>query len=466
MTPAAQGGDESMSWFVHNMPVSTDYGLPVPQPAIYYGFQPYDYALAPNLLGEIDYPGEDGNVMTNYAGTGGVALSSVFRKLFFAIYFQDRNVFFTTKTTAQTRVLFRRNISESIQRITPFLTLDNDPYLVLTDAGFFWIQDAYTLSDHYPYAQTIDDKFNYIRNSIKIVIDAYNGDIMYYRLGNDPIAQAYDRMYPGLMRPMADMPAQLRSHLRYPKDLFEIQMHIFARYHQTHPESFYLQDDNWELSKSHRGGQAMIMRPYYLTLDDLNAEGGGFMLVFPLSPIERNNLRALAVAACDGDRYGKITVLSFPRGKQVYGPSQINSLVDQDTDISQQLTLWDQAGSEVQRGRIIILPVDDFLLYIQPVYLSSATRLKIPELKRLIVSDGEVAAMGLTLDIAIGELEKKIKTRQRQRRPRSQRSISSSSGQNNISRQPDVKSSAITSTVTAPAAQEAGAASGQSSKSN
>ncbi|MBW1899308.1 MAG: UPF0182 family protein, partial [Deltaproteobacteria bacterium] len=419
MTPAAQGGDESMTWFIRDMPVKSEYNLRIKNPSIYYGLGHYDYAIVPNEVGEVDHPKDEINELVNYNGRGGIPLSSFIKKLLFAVYFKDRNIFFTSKTMENSRILFRRNIRESIKMITPFFLLDGDPYIVTTSKGLFWIQDAYTFSDQYPNAQPYSSGINYIRNSVKIVADAYNGSIDYYITSSkDPIIRTYQKIYPGLLKPIEKMDPELKQHLRYPKDLFEYQLTMYADYHQTDPEMFYLHEDAWELPKLKSVNQSVPMKPYYLTLKLFDSTKQEFFLLSPLSPIGRNNLSALAIAGCDGDNYGKIFVYSFPKGIQVYGPSQINTLIDQDTDIAQKLTLWDQAGSEVIRGRMIILPVGNIVLYIQPVYLSSATRLKIPELKRMIVSQGEVVAMAASLEEAIQELEIKLEKRIKRQKSR------------------------------------------------
>ncbi|MFZ5572046.1 MAG: UPF0182 family protein [Thermodesulfobacteriota bacterium] len=412
MTPAAQGGDENMTWFVRDMPTRSDYDVQIRQPEIYYGIGKYSYAIVPNELGEIDYPRDEANVLSNYSGEGGIAMSSLYRKLTFALYFKDRNIFLTPKTNDNSRMLLHRNVSERIRRLAPFFQLDSDPYLVSTAKGLCWIQDGYTVSDRYPNSQPYNSRFNYIRNSVKIVVDAYHGTTDFFMADeSDPIIQAYRRIYPGLIKPMEAMPEELRSHLRYPKDLFEVQMNIYAKYHQTDPQIFYRQEDSWEISKLIRKDQTTTLQPYYLTINMIHRDRNEFLLLCPMSPLGRNNLRALALAGCDGDSYGKLLVYDFPKGKQVYGPSQIDSLIDQDTEIAQQLTLWDQAGSEVIRGRMTILPVGNMILYVQPVYLSSSTRLKIPELKRLIVSEGEIVAMAPSLEEAFERLESKLTER-------------------------------------------------------
>lgn len=413
MTPAAQGGDELMTWFVRDMPSSSEYGIEIEQPGVYYGLGKYDYAIAPNKIGEMHYPNAESNVKIDYDGTGGIPLNSFLRirRLLFWNYFGDSDIFLTDQVNKNSRILLRRNIVDAINMITPFFLLDSDPYIVSTDKGLFWIQDAFTTSRSYPIAQPYNPQFNYIRNSVKIIVNAYNGNIDYYIADkDDPIIQAYNRIYPGLLKPLADMPPELKAHLRYPKDLFEVQLSMYGEYHQTDPATFFGHEDIWEMPILSSVNQSIPIRPYYLTLN-LNQGSPEFLLLSPMSSRDRNNLRALAVAGCDGNNYGKIFVYRFPEGQLIYGPSQINSLIDQDTEIAQQLTLWDQAGSEVKRGRMIILPIDNFVLYIQPVYLSSATHLKIPELKRLIVTQGDVYVMAPSLEEAFKMLDEKLRVR-------------------------------------------------------
>lgn len=412
MTPASQNGDEVMTWFIRDMPVSSNFAFEVEQPGIYYGLGHYEYAIAPNDSGEVDHLDNENSVMSDYTGSGGIPISSYLRKLLLWTHLKERNIFFTTKTNELSRLLLRRNIIDRIKTITPFFLLDSDPYLVVTQKGLFWIQDAFTVSNYYPNVRSHNDQYNYIRNPVKIIIDAYNGSVDYYVTSPDePIVKAYAKIYPGLLKPIDEMPQELKAHLRYPKDLFKVQLAMYGEYHQTDPEAFYRRADSWEVPKLLQGEESFPSKPYYLTLNILNEETEEFLLLSPMSPSGRSNLRALAIAGCDGDNYGKLFMYSFPKGKQVYGPLQINTLIDQDTDIAQQLTLWDQAGSEVIRGRMIILPVGNFMLYIQPVYLSSATSLKIPELKRLIVSQGDIAVMDVSLENALKKLENRLNSR-------------------------------------------------------
>lgn len=422
MTPAAQGGEEPMTWFIKDIPPRSDYGFQIEQPGIYYGLADLGYAIAPNDSREIDYPTEEGNQLTDYQGRGGVPIHSLFRKLLFAVYFKEKDIFFTTKTNSQSRILFRRNIVERIKTITPFFLLDEDPYVVVTPKGLFWIQDAYTYSNRYPYAQSHHQKLNYLRNSVKIVVDAYNGTVDYYLADlRDPIIRAYQRMYPGLLKSLDRMPPELKSHLRYPKDLFEIQMEIYAKYHQTDPEIFYKQEDLLEFPEIHHNGTRVRLKPYYLTLNLIDREKFEFILLCPMTPRARANLRALCVVGCDGENYGKILVYNFPKGLLVYGPSQVDAFIDQDTQISEQLTLWNQLGSQVERGRMILLPIPGAVLYIQPVYLKAAAGVKIPQLKRLIINKGEVTVMEPSLEEGLAKLDKRLKELKERARQRLER---------------------------------------------
>ena len=413
MTPAGQAGDEPMVWFLRGISPESSFGFKIDQPDIYFGQIANDYVIAPNGSGEIDYPKGSSNVLTSYGGKGGVPIGSLLKRFVFSVYFKDRNIFFTSKLVPESRIIFRHKLTERIHTLAPYLILDRDPYLVVTQQKLFWIQDAYTVSDKYPMSMplaTPTGEVTYIRNSVKITMDAYNGNIDFYLFDpQDPIAGAYSTIYPGIFKDASQMPDELKPHVRYPKEIFETQMAIYAKYHQNDPEVFYQQEDTWEFAKTYKGKESSEISPYYLTLDLIEPGRFDFLLLLPMSPSGRDNLRSLTLVGCDQPYYGKIIVYNFPKGELVFGPSQIYALINQDTTISQQFTLWDQAGSEVDRGKMIILPVRNVMLYIQPVYLKSATRLKIPELKRLIVSQGQIVIMESSLEEAYAELQKRIK---------------------------------------------------------
>ncbi len=414
MTPAEQSGDEPMVWFLRGIPPYSDYGFEVKQPGIYYGRNANDkFVIAPNSSGELDYPKGSRNVMTAYSGKGGVPVDSILKRFVFSLYFKDKNIFFTTKMLPDSKIIFRNKLSTMLHILAPYLVLDKQPYLVVTKKRFYWIQDAYTRSHNYPYSTPYGngkEKINYIRNSVKIVIDAYNGTVDFYIWDpNDPIIEAYNRIYPGLFKDASRMPADIKEHVRYPKDIFETQMHIYAEYHMTDPEVFYQREDVWRFPKTFVETKPTKVIPYYLTLNLINPKRFDFLLLLPMSPIGRDNLRSLALVGCDPPYYGKIIIYNFPKGQLVYGPSQIYALINQNPTISEQFSLWDQAGSRVDRGKIIVLPVGKVILYIQPVYLKSATTLKIPQLMRLIVSEGQVVTMKRTLESAYADLVRKIK---------------------------------------------------------
>lgn len=414
MTPAGQGGDEPMTWFLKGIPLESNFGFTVKQPGVYFGkLKDYPYVIVPNDAGEFGYPQGDSNVTENYDGSGGVPINSALRKMMFAYYFKDSDIFFTTKTNRNSRMLFRRNIQQRIRILTPYLTLDHDPYAVVTEKNLYWIQDAYTTSSFYPYAASHGSgaaRINYIRNAVKIVVNAYTGSVDYYIFDTqDPLINAYRRMYPGLFKHESQMPPEIRSQVRYPQDLFDIQMNIYAKYHQTDPEVFYQQEDIWNIGiPETAGGSRRAAQSYYLTLNMIESDRFDFVLVSPVTPKGRANLRAMALAGSDKASYGKLIIYSFPKGALIYGPEQVHALINQDTMVSQQFTLWDQVGSQVARGNMIIFPVGKTLIYIQPVYLKSSTALKIPELKRLIMTQGQVVVMEKSLEEAFDKLNERV----------------------------------------------------------
>lgn len=412
MTAASRLSGDAVTWYLHNIPPESRYGLSIEQPRIYYGMGKYTYSIVPNNAGEMDYPKGDTNVTTNYDGRGGVKISSLFRKFLFAYHLKNKNIFFSTKITNQSKLLFRRNVIERIRHLVPYLQLDQTPYVAVTSKGIYWMVDAYTTADSYPASapHTAGDRsFNYIRNSVKIVVDAYHGSInLYIYDEKDPIIKAYAKIYPGLFQTKDKMPKELQAHIRYPKDLFDIQMRKYAKYHQTDPQVFYQQEDLWTFAESLGVNNTVPLQPYYVTLDLIESGKMDFMLLLPMFPKNRDNLRAMAIAGCDPDNYGKLIIYNFPKGELVYGPAQIDALINQDPDIAKQFTLWDQAGSQIVRGKMIILPMENSVLFIQPVYLKATSRVKIPELQRIIMSEGKTVVMEESVQQAYEELKGRI----------------------------------------------------------
>jgi uncharacterized protein len=410
MTPAAQGGEEPMTWFIQDIPPQSSYGFNIAQPGVYFGLLDYGYIIAPNSVGEFNFPTAEGDQLSNYQGKDGIYVHSLFRRLLFSLYYKQRDILFTMKTVPDSRILIRRNIVERIKTLTPFFLLDRDPYIVVTGKNLYWIQDAYTTSMHYPYSQPFENRLNYIRNSVKIVVDAYNGTVDYYLADEqDPIIQAYSRMYPGLIKPLSQMPADLRAHIRYPNDFFDIQVETYAKYHQTDPGEFYRQEDLWDFPEITHHQHNERMKPYFLTLNLITPEKFEFILVSPMTPRARTNLRSLMVAGCDGYNYGKIFAYDFPKGELVFGPAQIDAFIDQNTKIAQQFTLWNQLGSQVVRGRMILIPVTGGVVYVQPVYLKASAGVAIPQLQRLILNKGEVTVMEPSLEQGLGSLDQRMR---------------------------------------------------------
>ncbi|WP_462320779.1 UPF0182 family protein [Halochromatium sp.] len=424
MSPAAQVGEEAMEWYLKDMPPQSDDGLTIEEPGIYYGMQDLYDVIAPNALGEISYPGESGVVQDDYRADTAIPIDGWFRRAVFALYYRDYRLFFTTAIQADSQILIRRNVPSTIRVITPFLELDDDPYLVVTPEHLYWIIDAYTLSDRYPYAEPVNrnvaahpdhgmaspiaKEFNYIRNSVKIVVDAYTGEMDYYLADpTDPIARAYERMYPGLIKDMEAFPEALRPHIRYPQDLFTTQMQVYAKYHQTDPAVFYAQEDRWMFPRISRADEVKTLFPYYVTLNLIDRSRFEHLLLAPMNPMGRENMRAFAVVSSDADNYGRIIVYSLPTGMLVLGLSQIDALIEQDSKIAEQFTLWGRGGAEIQRGKLILILLDDVITYVQPVYLKAAQGVQIPQLKRVIVSQRGEVEMAPSLEEAVAALRER-----------------------------------------------------------
>jgi uncharacterized protein len=385
-------------------PVSPD-GLPIERPEIYFGEKTSNYVVVGGGTKEFDYPKGQDNVYTTYAGAGGVPLDSLWRRALFAWYLGDFKLLISDNVTDASRVLFRRLTQDRIRRIAPFLALDHDPYLVISDGRLVWMQDAYTVSNALPYSQpAVGAGINYIRNAVKIAVDAYDGTIRFYVAdAQDPILATYRRIFPSLFVPMDRMPQALRQHVRYPEDLFVLQASVYSTYHMTDPEVFYNKEDLWSFPQENYSGRAVRMEPYYTIMRLPGEPREEFILMMPMTPNNRDNMIAWLAARCDGAEYGSVIEYRFPKEKLIYGPSQIEARIDQDTTISQQLSLWNQTGSRVIRGNLLVIPIDDALLYVEPLYLSAENR-QLPELKRLIASSGDRVVMSQQVEPLLAAL--------------------------------------------------------------
>ncbi len=372
-------------------PQTSDPALAITEPRIYYGEQTLDYVLVNSPTAEFDYPRGDTNAYTRYTGAGGVALTSFWRRLVMALNFKDLKVLLSS--TPDTKVQFRRAIVERVRTLAPFLELDSDPYLVIANGRLVWIIDAYTHTRMYPYSTPLAGR-NYLRDAVKVVIDAYDGTVTFYLAEHEPLIDTYSAMFPGTFQPIDAMPASLRAHLRHPRDLFKTQALIYRTFHMSDPRVFYNKEDSWGLPMEIYGtGQRVPMEPYYLLLNER------FILMTPFTPANKDNM--IAWFAADSD--GTLTLYQFPKDELIYGPSQVEATIDQDSEISQQLTLWSQQGSKVTRGNLLVIPVEDSILYVEPLYLQAETG-QLPQLKRVIVSDGERVAMAPTLAAAFDKL--------------------------------------------------------------
>jgi uncharacterized membrane protein (UPF0182 family) len=390
--------------FIRDLPPVSTVNLPVDQPSIYFGEIPNDYAIVRTKTPELDYPRGNDNVMTTYGGSGGVPIGSFWRRLLFALRFWTTDILVTDQITPQSKILFNRQIVQRIQTLAPFLTLDADPYPVIANGRIYWVQDAYTTTDTYPYSTpttTTWGEINYVRNSVKIVIDAYNGTTTFYLAEpTDPIALTLGNVFPTLLRPLSEMPAAIRQHVRYPEDIFAIQAQMFATFHMTNPLTFYAKEDQWQPPTLGDGDRNTApMRPYYTVMKLPGEKQPEFIQMLPFTPQLKNNLSAWMVARSDGAHYGHLEVFEFPKQRIVYGPQQIVARINQDQLISPQITLWNQQGSEVNWGTLLVIPVEESLLYVRPLYLRSAKG--IPELKRVVVAYQNQIVMQETLKAAL-----------------------------------------------------------------
>jgi uncharacterized membrane protein (UPF0182 family) len=395
------GGDGLPVLFVSNIPPTTTTDLRITRPEIYYGELGNEFVVVRTTSPEFDYPKGDTNVFTTYAGKGGVPIDTRGRRLAFAFRFGDLKLLFSSSLTDESRIMYRRTISERVHALAPFLSYDQDPYLILRDDGsLVWMWDAYTTTDRFPYSQPHGSS-NYIRNAVKVVIDAYNGGVTFYQMDmDDPIATAWSKIYQGLLTPGDQMPADLRSHMRYPEDLFSAQAQVLATYHMSEPQIFYNKEDVWEIPNEIYASDEIPVVPYYEVLALPGQTEPEFALLQPFAPLSKKNLASLMVARQDGEHYGELMVIDFPKNKLVYGPSQMEARISNDPVISSQLTLWSQAGSEVIRGNLLVVPINQSVVYFEPVYLQ-AEQSPIPELTRVIVGYGDEIVMEPTLTDAL-----------------------------------------------------------------
>ena len=395
-------------YLVDNIPAESQFGLNITQPAIYFGEVAPGYKIVSTGIKEFDYPKGNDNVYASYQGKVGILLDSIWKRLLFAWTQKDINILLTSYLTPQSRIQIWRSVQERVSQIAPFLLLDHDPYAVLSEGRQFWIQDAYTVSDHYPYSsvQTSGsaEGMNYIRNSVKILVDMYDGTVSFYIMDpNDPVLAMYNRAFPGVFKDLSELPADLKAHLRYPEDLFGIESTQYETFHMTDPQVFYNREDLWVPPQEKYDGAVNSMDPYYMLMKLPGSGQLEYLIMTPFTPQKRDNMIAWLAARCDFPDYGKMLFYELPKDKLIFGPNQISAMIDHNTTISQQLTLWVQKGSGVIRGKLIVIPIENSFLYVVPLYLK-AEGTSFPQLKRVIVATGDKVVMEQTLDEALASL--------------------------------------------------------------
>ncbi len=388
-------------FFVKDIPAVSLADIKVTRPEIYFGELSNDYVVVGTKVPEFSYPTATGNINTTYAGKGGVPIDSLLKKALFAAKFKTEKILLSSDITAKSRIIYNRNINERVRAIAPFLRFDGDPYMVVDEKGRLkWIVDAYTYSNRLPCSKPLTGGINYMRNSVKAVVDAYDGSVGFYISDpNDVLVKVYARIFPDLFKPLSAMPEDLRRHVRYPHQFLQLQAAMFAAYHMTDPKVFYNKENLWQVPAL---GEKP-MEPYYTIMKLPGEKVEEYILLLPFTPSKRDNLAAWLTARCDGENYGKIRAYTFPRDRLIYGPKQIDARINQDSFISQQLTLWNQRGSEVIRGSLLVIPIEKSLLYVQPLFLA-ADKAGLPELKRVIVAFGDQVVMEENLELALQRL--------------------------------------------------------------
>ncbi|MCL1865070.1 MAG: UPF0182 family protein [Spirochaetes bacterium] len=396
-------------FLIKDIPPKSEINLKIERPEIYYGEHNNSYVITNTSInpGEFDYPSGDENKYTTYSGTGGIKLDSLFKRIMISAALGDLNLLISGNIGRDSRVLFRRNIVEMAQTFVPFLELDEDPYLVIDDGKLYWIIDAYTYTDQFPYSTPMNmksEKINYIRNSVKIIIDAYNGKIDCYIFDeNDPIIKVYAKIFPNIFKDLKEMPEGLKSHIRYPETIFNIQSQILLKYHMTNPNVFYNNEDMWSIPVQINGDKEGPVHSYYLVTTLPNEKNSGFILILPFTPYKKHNMLSFLTAKCDMPDYGKLQLYILPKDKLNYGPMQIEARINQEPEISKQLTLWSQKGTGVIRGNMLAIPVKESIIYIEPLYLKAEAS-EMPELKKVIVSFADMVVMENDLPTALEKI--------------------------------------------------------------
>ncbi|NEO97462.1 MAG: UPF0182 family protein [Symploca sp. SIO2E9] len=403
MSPVNRVTSQGLPEFlIKDIPPVSRVDVQVTRPEIYYGEETDTYIFTGTNTDEFDYPRGGENAFTRYNGRGGVPMGSFWHRLAYAYDLGSIKILISNYFTDHSRIHYYRRIRERVSKVAPFLRLDRDPYICVIDGKLQWVIDAYTVSDRYPYSEPIlgnlSKSFNYIRNSVKVIVDAYDGTIKFFVVDeNDPLLATYRKIFPKLFAASQTTPPQLREHFRYPLDLFAIQAQMYLSYHMSDPEVFYNQEDLWRFPREVYEGNEQLIEPYYMIMRLPQGQTEEFILILPFTPGNKDNMIAWMAAHSNGDNYGKLLLYEFPKQQLVYGPRQIEARIDQNPKISQQLTLWSQQGSKVIRGDLLVIPIQESLLYVEPIYLR-AEQGELPELKRVIVAYNEEIVMAESLE--------------------------------------------------------------------
>ena len=391
-----------------DIPTISDYPeIEIDEPRIYFGESTDDYAVVKTKSGEFDYPLGNDNVSNNYDGTAGIKMS-LLNKLSFSLKYGTTKFLFSNDITKDSMILINRSVAERTEKVAPFLDYD-DPYIVVSEGKLYWMIDAMTTSTKYPYAQPFTEMgHNYIRNSIKVVVDAYNGDITYYIVDeNDPLAEVYSNIYPDLFKSIDEMPTVLKEHMRYSETMFNVQSALYSTYHMTNANTYYNREDVWDIASQLYGitSDAVNVKPAYLVMQLPNRDKEEFMMMVPFTPRDKDNMVAWMTSICDGEDYGKLMIYKFSKSSLLYGPMQMEQRIDQNTEISQQFTLLGQQGSQVSRGNMLTIPVNNSILYVEPIYIqANSGENSLPEMKRVIVCYDDAIVMESTLEEGLAKI--------------------------------------------------------------
>ena len=405
LSPASEVSPQGLPVFVvRDIPPRSPPGLDVSRPEIYFGELTYQYIIVGTTENEFDYPLGDQNVTTRYEAASGVAVNSLLRRLAFTLRFKNYEILLSRAIISESRIIYNRQIQARVETIAPFLMFDGDPYPVLHQGRVFWIIDAYTYSSEFPYSEPAPGGYNYIKNSVKVVIDAYTGDTTFYSFSaDDPVLQVYQSIFPVLFTPYSEMPEGLRQHVRYPTDLFEIQAHMYLTYHMHDPVVFYNKEDLWAVPPAGKEGHEMRTESYYMVMRLPGESDVEYVSLLAFTPHRRQNMIAWLAARSDEPNYGQMILYKFPKESLVFGPRQVDARIDQHPEISERLTLWGQGGSSVIRGNLRVIPVNGSILYVEPLYIQGVAN-RLPELKRVILAYGDKIVMEETMGRALDAL--------------------------------------------------------------